>query len=356
MDVLRPALTYIGNRCYRKNNVQMHVGEKLDDLEQDDFTAVRDEYADESCMAGFEENIECTPKGYQLTFYMPSVFHKHIVGKKGEMKKRIESETRTQIKIPRQFEDGDVVISGSDKAGVRSARTRIDVLQTTARRRMPFTHFLSIPIGDECIRDKFEEFKTQVLQECRGDRGIDATIFQNCFKLHITLGILVLLDEDELQQAIDVLEKCRQELFQSVLKNEPMMVHIHGLEYMNDDPNAVDVLYAKVSLTDKSNRLQTFANRVVDEFVNAGIMNREYDRVKLHITVINSLMRKDPSGTTVTQTDRQKERESFDASNVLKLFRDYDFGDYRLDAVHISHRASASPDAYYSSAASIQLP
>ena len=47
-------------------------------------------------------------------------------------------------------------------------------------------------------------------------------------------------------------------------------------------------------------------------------MNREHERVKLHITVINSIMRKDPSGTTVTQsTDRH--RESFDASNVLRV-------------------------------------
>jgi len=33
-----------------------------------------------------------------------------------------------------------------------------------------------------------------------------------------------------------------------------MTVCIRGLEYMNDDPSAVDVLYAKVSLTDDSTR------------------------------------------------------------------------------------------------------
>jgi len=39
-----------------------------------------------------------------------------------------------------------------------------------------------------------------------------------------------------------------------VLKNEPMTVCVRGLEYMNDDPSSVDVLYAKVSLTDGSDR------------------------------------------------------------------------------------------------------
>ena len=39
-----------------------------------------------------------------------------------------------------------------------------------------------------------------------------------------------------------------------MLKNEPLNVCIRGLEYMNDDPSMVDVLYAIVSLTDYSNR------------------------------------------------------------------------------------------------------
>jgi hypothetical protein len=32
-------------------------------------------------------------------------------------------------------------------------------------------------------------------------------------------------------------------------------MEIRDLEYMNDDPHSVDVLYAKVSLKDKSDRL-----------------------------------------------------------------------------------------------------
>jgi activating signal cointegrator complex subunit 1 len=60
------------------------------------------------------------------------------------------------------------VITGNDKAGVRSARTRIDVLISTARKRLPFTHFLSFPVADESIRMKFDQFKDEVLQACAG--------------------------------------------------------------------------------------------------------------------------------------------------------------------------------------------
>lgn len=71
-----------------------------------------------------------------------------------------------------------------------------------------------------------------------------------------------------------------------------------------------------------------YADRLVDRFTDTGLMLRDHDRVKLHVTVMNSLMRKDPSGTTVKPqaTSRGagggRERESFDATNVLKVTLD----------------------------------
>jgi len=72
-------------------------------------------------------------------------------------------------------------------------------------------------------------------------------------------------------------------------------------------------------------RLPTFADRLIDRFVASGIMLREYDHVKLHITIMNSLMRKDPSHTIVSQNDRaytrssMKSRESFDAMRLMQV-------------------------------------
>jgi len=72
-------------------------------------------------------------------------------------------------------------------------------------------------------------------------------------------------------------------------------------------------------------RLQIFADRLVDRFVASGIMLREYDRVKLHITVMNSKWRKNPSHTVVSESDRAptrsgtKDRESFDATRLMQV-------------------------------------
>lgn len=45
-------------------------------------------------------------------------------------------------------------------------------------------------------------------------------------------------------------------------------------------------------------RLQVIADRLVEHFVSAGLMVRQWDRVKLHGTVINTRFRKDLTGRT----------------------------------------------------------
>lgn len=43
-------------------------------------------------------------------------------------------------------------------------------------------------------------------------------------------------------------------------------------------------------------RLQVIADRLVEHFVSAGLMVREWDRVKLHGTVMNTRFRMDRAG------------------------------------------------------------
>lgn len=48
-------------------------------------------------------------------------------------------------------------------------------------------------------------------------------------------------------------------------------------------------------------RLQAVADQLVEHFVSAGLMVREWDRVKLHGTVMNTLFRKDSTGKAITR-------------------------------------------------------
>ena len=65
------------------------------------------------------------------------------------------------------------------------------------------------------------------------------------------------------------------------------------------------------------------ADRIVDKFVSEGLMKQEYDRVKLHVTLMNTLMRKDPNDAFVSRSfkrrGRMKDRESFDSNGVFRV-------------------------------------
>ncbi|KAM6067526.1 activating signal cointegrator 1 complex subunit 1 isoform 3-T7 [Chlamydotis macqueenii] len=127
------------------------------------------------------------------------------------------------------------------------------------------------------------------------DHGVSSSLFQNPAKLHLTLGTLVLLNEQEIRKACDLLQRCKEDFVDQIAGGKPLTVEVAGVEYMNDDPAMTDVLYAKVHMKDGSDRLQVIADRLVERFVASGLMLKEWDRVKLHATVMNTLFRKDPS-------------------------------------------------------------
>lgn len=357
MDVLRPQIIRIGDRCYRKNPTLDRDFNALEEEEYEESTIQCDSWNDETCDTF---NIEETDRGYQTSVNLPSAFFKHIIGRKGETKRRLEIETKTQIRIPREGVEGEIVITGPERKGVVSAKTRIDVIVDSVRRKEPFTHFLSLPVNSQPIRERFLEFQEDVLRKCDIDRGIDPTIFQKPEKLHLTIGTLVLLNKHEIQQALDTLEECKQSLIEPILRGEPLTVRVQGLEYMNDDPSSVDVLYAKIQAGEQAERLQILADRLVDRFSTTGLMQQEYSRVKLHLTVMNTLMRRDPTsipGERPPEGKRgYKERESFDAMNVMKNFGLYDFGNYTVNSLHLSQRHGAGKDGYYVCAGSVSLP
>ncbi|KAH0623554.1 hypothetical protein JD844_006434 [Phrynosoma platyrhinos] len=214
------------------------------------------------------------------------------------------------------------MITGQHRNGIISARTRIDVLVETFRKKQPFTHFLSFALNQAAIQEKFLQFKKEVLEKCSNDNGVSSSLFQNPAKLHLTIGTLVLLNEQEIKKAQELLQKCKEDFIDTITGGKPLTIEVAGVEYMNDDPAMIDVLYAKVYMKDGSNKLQLIADRLMDQFVTSGLMMKEWDRVKLHATVMNTVFRKDPSAeekNNRTAGKAFKERESFDGRKILKV-------------------------------------
>lgn len=356
MEVLRPQIVTIDGRNYRKNPIQ----EKTYQHEEDEEGFYQDsmEGADEPCDA---YEVEQTPQGFRSTVSAPSLLYKHIVGKRGDTRKKIEMETKTSITIPKPGQDGEIVITGQHRNGVISARTRIDVLLDTFRRKQPFTHFLAFFLNEAEVQEGFLKFQEEVLEKCSTDRGVDSSIFQNPRKLHLTIGMLVLLSEQEIQQTCAMLQRCKEEFINDITGGKPLEVEMAGIEYMNDDPGMVDVLYAKVHMKDGSNRLQELVDRVLECFQASGLIVKEWNSVKLHATVMNTLFRKDPNAEgryNLYTADGKyifKERESFDGRNILKLFENFHFGSLKLNSIHISQRFTVDSFGNYASCGQIDF-
>ncbi|XP_067431893.1 activating signal cointegrator 1 complex subunit 1 [Thunnus thynnus] len=353
MDVLRPQLININGRIYRRNVIKEERYEEEEDFSYMGPPESEELAADETCDTHI---IEQTDKGFRCAIDVPSVLYKYIIGKKGETRRRLESDTKTSINIPKQGVEGQIVITGSHKAAVSSAVTRIEVLIDSFRRKQPFTHFLSFPLNDPKVQEGFQKFKDDVLEQCSQDHGVEESIFQNPAKLHLTVGTLALLNDTEVRKACEHLQDC-QNFIRDITEGKPLPLEVTGIEYMNDDPAMVDVLYAKVNVKDGTDKLQVIADRLVEHFVSAGQMVREWDRVKLHGTVMNTLFRKDSTVEDTGGPGRQtmNERESFDARKILKTFGAYRFGEFELNTVLLSQRYSTDCTGYYTSAGSINF-
>jgi hypothetical protein len=74
-----------------------------------------------------------------------------------------------------------------------------------------------------------------------------------------------------------------------LLQNKLLVVHMVGVEYMNDDPAEVDVLYGKVYTKDGSDILQDIADGVVDYFCLKGLYRYCSSFVFGHVSNFNLL-------------------------------------------------------------------
>lgn len=346
VDICRPPLQWIDGRCYRRQ-AEVEYAVEAGYTGEDGEHAYLEEHEEEM----EHEIIELSGGRYRAVMQIASPFFPQIIGKGGESKRRLENETKTRINVPGKGKEGDVIIEGRERRGVAGAASRLDVLVASNRSKMPFTHFISIPLNTTHLQEAFCTFKEEVLNNSGSVRGLDSSIFQNPSMLHLTIGTMALLDDRERQLARELLEDCRDQVLKPIIgEDENLSFDLSGLEYMNDDPAEVDVLYCGVK--DERGRLQEVADMIVDRFVASGLMRREYDRVKLHCTLLNTRFRREEDDLGKVK-ENEMTRESFDARPLLQRWGDLNLGKVLLSEIHLSQRMAGKKSAqgYYLSSA-----
>ncbi|XP_066250814.1 activating signal cointegrator 1 complex subunit 1-like [Euwallacea similis] len=302
--------------------------------------------------ADIEQNydIVLTKSGkFQTSFYVPSSLLPYIIGVKRARLNALQKNTNTIIKIPRINEKGDVIITGDSEGKVASARTQITIIVAQRKDKMPPTHFIAIHIDSQLIKENLLKFQKCILE--KPPRGVTKSVFQKTVKIHLTVVVLTLLDEEEVEDAKKTLQTYHDEYISSVFgENQKHKVTIQGLEIMNDDPSNVYVLYAKVQMKNSQllNKLQEMCNRISNHFYRAGLAKREFDKVKLHMTVMNTSFRE--SG---------EEKMSFDARDILDKYGDFYFGDFELRQLDLcirgTTRSNTGEPKYYDTAVTILM-
>lgn len=136
-----------------------------------------------------------------------------------------------------------VVIRGQFERDVRRGYKRVEQIAINARFKREATHFTCFPMNNVGVIQKAKEFKVRVqifylhtlnctvrfrfilslfyaialqekvLKDCEMTaRGLDASIFQGPEKLHLTISVLVLLDDRERRAAAEILSGLEDEI------------------------------------------------------------------------------------------------------------------------------------------------
>lgn len=355
MDVLNPELMWIGQRCYRVNI-------PVNDRGSEKRPQVNYEEEDYGCELEIDDDdfyeIETVDNGrkFQLKVHVPQMFHSQIIGAKGATRKRLEQETATSITVPKiGSKDTNVIVKGSAKKSIISAKNRLDLIMIAGRAKQQFTHFLSLSFATDEIKSNFLKFKEQVLNDS-DIHGIDESLFQKPDKLHLTLVLLVLLDNQDRAIAAEYLQDCKEMIVDPILQGAKLKVSLAGLNYMNDDPSAVDVLYGKVV----SEELQEISNQMSDYFASRGFIQQQNENVKLHVTLLNSRFADNDDAVEKEDIKDSKggnrmQRKTFDASKILSKYKDFYFGSFTVNEIHLSQRYSKSSNGYYEATGTLKV-
>jgi hypothetical protein len=243
MSILQPEIVKFGTRRYRKNPFLQTTSHESSlkpyHEETSDMFYENRCYDDETC--NLDSNLAqkctieetCSTEGiefgiskdtFKCVLNVAQSYFGIIIGKNGENKNKLERDTQTVIKTSKDKSGDWLSIEGKTKASVASCRNRIQIMIITARHQKAFTHMLTFPLNFDGMQAKLKEFKNQVIKTCLDDRGVDDSIFQYESKLHLTICTATLLSENEVDQAVRLLDECRHTFIKQLIGSKPVEV------------------------------------------------------------------------------------------------------------------------------------
>ncbi|PFH37287.1 hypothetical protein BESB_037450 [Besnoitia besnoiti] len=336
---------------------------------------------DEETPAAFDE----TRQLWGLNLHVPRAFHRFVVGKNRHTLKQLETDFAAHIHVPAEDEEEELVLECPSREDLLALKAEIEALVEQQKNKMHYTHFVCIPLTDARLAERFKIFKSQ-LQTAHPD--LDEALFAQAHRLHFTLLMLRLPGKEDEEQCQRLLESIGPAIYDA-LDTRSLVIHLKGLFIMNDDPTAAHVVYTtQYNGNDKDqetlNRLNRLCEVTIRAFRDAGVVSdEELHRqrlldtqgenisVKLHATVLNATFQvrkakctrlpaddsQDPAAPEKRREAVRQARAGFDATEILREFRLFDFLNTKATCVSLCRLSGAEePGGFYRSVASVRLP
>ncbi|KZF19944.1 hypothetical protein L228DRAFT_270711 [Xylona heveae TC161] len=260
----------------------------------------------------------------------------------------------------------------------------------------PLTHFLCLPLVTNASRSQLQASVEAFAAESQGTHPESVSIPQRAFRpletLHLTLGVMSLLEPGQVESAIKLLhgldmpKMLRDASSDTMEKEEPIEIaqpitgeeqsdngaetkpagtvevkstseghpqssqsgdsHMSGLNcplnislrslVSMHDPKKTSILYAQP--VDASDRLLPFCRQLKEKFVEAGFLVPDTRPLLLHATMLNTVYV--PAVRQKTTGDRghgkRKAKLTVDATKLLEKYKDFSWADdFKLEEVAI---------------------
>ena len=289
-------------------------------------------------------------------------------------------DTGCSISVPktkREEQETGITVRGLSEQSVLDAKVRLEFIVEKNRDRLPYTHFVSVPLDMASLQPKAAAFLDTLRDEhCTEAARLEKEMIQRPEKLHLTLLMLRLHNAEDVAKAGACLRRCEGAL--RALFTAQDKLTLKGVDCMNDDPTTVNVAYLCVDDDAGKQKLLDAADSVSKEFILDGLAtSKEAEGGRLlHATIINSKWRRERTeeeeavaaaaaaaaagGGSWADDDplvsKKRERVPFDMTSVFEAFGKVDLGAHKLTRLEVSTMQEKGETGYYDAVQSISFP
>eukprot|EP01107_Rhizomastix_libera_P007615 TRINITY_DN2263_c0_g1_i2.p1 TRINITY_DN2263_c0_g1~~TRINITY_DN2263_c0_g1_i2.p1 ORF type:complete len:1105 (+),score=388.13 TRINITY_DN2263_c0_g1_i2:81-3395(+) len=211
----------------------------------------------------------------------------YVIGKNGSTIDRIQKETQTKLNISTSSKSNSkIMIEAHDEGSIRDAKEQIEIIIENNFSRLPWTHFISVPFTSHEIIQRISDFNLLLKTNFVGrSNNFDESLIEDPLKKHVTLFMLKLYGEEQIEKARKCLDESKPEIEKILTLRKS--VSLKGLDIMNDDPSMARVLFAKV---EDGGIIQQIYDVLVKHFQSANLYV-DQPPLKIHSTLAKSSLR-----------------------------------------------------------------